>query len=1800
MSQAGSEKEKEVSVEKILQRISCSKRTIEIGETYETCEHKGMNADSGEESREPLLRGRHSNDSNNHTDTNDAGTTEVHITADVTPKPTMDILLRSEQQLNTRRHLWQAQIHALLGPEPPYALRPEDRAGFLFGRLYHTWTGPLMSLAARGVSLVPEDIPLPTRDVRAFNSGLRLLQTLEEQKFRRFGWDSYTADGDDAAVVRHRRDRQSVGLLRWVGPVQQLRRPRQMYAGVEWKSAPRHRVREQRRSMRKREKKGEELDTNGEKNVMPFHNGVIDGEHLFSTTDGAHTATCEAVGDIVFISPFQSQGQERQSNPQGSTRKTYKNGIFMPITSQKPPKHISVARALFDTFGSSVYILIPIQMLQDACQLAAPVILQKYIEYVQMSDQDWKGGVALVATLCFFSLVQSAAGNKLTQMSRRVGLTFHNALLTVLFTKCATVARKGLAHPDMSVGRIVNMVSNDVGSARSLPTLLPIMVGAPLRLAVGALLLYQLVGLSALAGLGVVLVFLPLQGVLMGRFFGFLNTIARLRDERLKATNELLSGIRVAKYMSWEPALVCQIEKKRREELKALRSIQHMYIIVAFLSNAVPSLVVAAVFVLFHVLGNELTPTVVFPTIALFRLIQMPFIMIPVSVSAFSRFIVSMRRISAFLENDDVESGLLEMQKHERDGRQIRGPDHIRWSLIGGDSTAVIEFMNAAISTYAPHKLPPCESELKKANKKGKSNGGITGDRVEGGDDADDREGREDIQTTENNNGNAGGGRGHGHGQSHAHGHGHGHGAADGTTEYYEVRRKELLHNVTLRIPKGSLTCIVGETGCGKSTLLESLLPGGYEITSGTLRAPATVAYVPQQPWIMNATLRENILFFSDMDEARFRRALRCAQLDCDLELLANGVETEIGENGVNLSGGQKARVGLARALYAERDVYLLDDPLSALDVHVGEKVLQDCLLGELSGTTRVLATHQLHVLRHADLIVVLGSEGTTVFTGNYEEYKTFTGEAAGDSHRGDDDVNDGQSANDNSGCDETHEGISTEMPRERDDTMGPGERDNGVTTWDPLNNVETTSHGNGGDAAACESPLIDDYCDDSPAETGAASGKHTKLQKLSPLEDGKKEVSGKLMTDEEVATGSVPFAIYARYAAASGGAKTCVPLLILFVLTEVVMVSPFLWLSFFTMKTFNLPVNTYLFVYGGLVFASVLCSPLRWATGYGVLRAGSYRLFERLLRSVVAAPMSFFDTTPLGRVINRFSKDMTNIDEIIPDSIVYFVQCALSLTSSVAVMVASQYLVIAAIIPCGFIYYRLMLFYNNANRELRRVTNRVSSPVFSILGEMLAGRSCMDAFGKTPSFLTEALRRVDVVSACSYVEVVCNCWLAVRIDLLVTVVLTAISGLGVYLVLQFGTVDVGLLSLSLTMAVNISTILTSMVGQAATVEANMNSVERVLHYAHNIEHEDLMEDMEKAIKKQEERDRQMEKNERKKNKKGVASAGKNRMDGAEVNRSTNGMSGPNGHDFEAARGSCVSIRVTGGAESDEENGGTDKPSTAHVPSRHFHYTTSSAVEFCNVSMRYRQGQPLVLRDLTFRITTGQKVGVIGRTGSGKSSLLLTLLRMVDIEGGNILIEGHPIRSYRLRKLRQLFSVIPQDPVLFDGTLRDNLDPLHTSSDEEIFETLRLVGMQDRITSSAEGLRSRVVDCGANFSVGQRQLLCMARALLRRDSRFVLMDEATANIDPALDRQLQYAIRHTFVTHTVITVAHRLHTLASYDLLLLLKDGRVVETGRPRDLVMDENSRFSRMVAAMGENALKNFMEATERDSFPR
>ncbi|RNF09668.1 ATP-binding cassette protein subfamily C, member 1 [Trypanosoma rangeli] len=531
-------------------------------------------------------------------------------------------------------------------------------------------------------------------------------------------------------------------------------------------------------------------------------------------------------------------------------------------------------------------------------------------------------------------------------------------------------------------------------------------------------------------------------------------------------------------------------------------------------------------------------------------------------------------------------------------------------------------------------------------------------------------------------------------------------------------------------------------------------------------------------------------------------------------------------------------------------------------------------------------------------------------------------------------------------------------------------------------------------------------------------------------------------------------------------------------------------------------------------------------------MRRGSRNLHRLILRSVTTGTVQFFDTTPLGRIVNRFSRDIDRLDDQLQMTFIFFLQVLYGIFSSLAVTVESQPYVLVALLPTVFLYYKLIFFYSVTNREIRRVGSIVKAPMVSLLGEVLVGSSTIGAYGSTASVLREALRRIDRVYASSFLENATNRWLGVRVDFLGNVIVVSIALLGVVgTMLRFGTHDIGLVSLSLTMALASTSQLNWLARMVGSMEADMNSVERILYYVHNIDHE-AMPELDGLVEELRER--------------------------------------------KAAGGDATATVLV---EAVGDGGEARHPEAA-----------AGWLELREVDIRYRVGLPLVLDKVSFRIEPRQKVGIVGRTGSGKSTLLLAFMRMVDICGGDIVVSGRPIRAYGLRELRRQFSMIPQDPVLFGGTVRSNLDPFLESTPEEVWDALGLVGMRERVASESGGIYSRVQEGGSNYSVGQRQLLCLARALLRRGSGFILMDEATANIDHALDRQIQHTVMTAFNSRTVITIAHRLHTVAAYDKIIVMDHGSVAETGSPRELVSDPSSMFFGLVAALGKQGVAGFM----------
>uniref|UniRef100_A0A670Z5W4 Multidrug resistance-associated protein 1 n=1 Tax=Pseudonaja textilis TaxID=8673 RepID=A0A670Z5W4_PSETE len=831
---------------------------------------------------------------------------------------------------------------------------------------------------------------------------------------------------------------------------------------------------------------------------------------------------------------------------------------------------------------------------------------------------------------------------------------------------------------------------------------------------------------------------------------------------------------------------------------------------------------------------------------------------------------------------------------------------------------------------------------------------------------------------------------------------------------------------LNLAIPDSSLVAVVGQVGCGKSSLLSALL-GEMEKQEGHVSLRGSVAFVPQQAWIQNATLMENILFGRELDGRHYQRVVEACALLPDLELFPSGDQTEIGEKGVNLSGGQKQRVSLARAVYADTDIYLLDDPLSAVDAHVGKHIFDKVIgpKGLLKHKTRILVTHGVSYLPLMDTIVVL-SEGKISEMGSYQELLKHGGAFAEFLH--------------------TYAGV------DHNAAGGGKER-----MWPLENSVQVRRH----------LSLSSTYSSDtekSPAQTQAAP-------------DGKN--AWKLTEADTAQTGKVRTTVYWEYMRAIGLVISFLSLL-LFLCNHVASLASNYWLSLWTddpvLNGTQQHTSLRLGVYGALgISQGVAVFGYSMAVSVGGIFA-SRRLHLDLLHNVLRCPVSFFEQTPSGNLVNRFSKEMDTIDSTLPQVIKMFMGSLFNVLGACVIILLATPIAAVVIPPLGLTYFFVQRFYVATSRQLKRLESVSRSPVYSHFNETLLGVSVIRAFGEQKRFIRQSDLKVDENQKAYYPSIVANRWLAIRLESVGNCIVLFAA---LFAVIARHSLSPGLVGLSISYSLQITTYLNWLVRMSSEMETNIVAVERVKEYSEKEKEAEWTSEREAA---------------------------------------------PPG------------------------------------------WPQEGRVEFRGYGLRYRGDMDPVLRDVSVVIRGGEKVGIVGRTGAGKSSLMLGLFRIKEAAEGEILIDGVNIARIGLHDLRFKITIIPQDPILFSGSLRMNLDPFEQYSDDDVWMSLELAHLKVFVSSLPDKLLHECSEGGENLSVGQRQLVCLARALLRK-SKILVLDEATAAVDLETDSLIQSTIRTQFEGCTVLTIAHRLNTIMDYTRVIVLEKGRIVECGAPADLI---------------------------------
>ncbi|PZC73708.1 hypothetical protein B5X24_HaOG200327 [Helicoverpa armigera] len=888
------------------------------------------------------------------------------------------------------------------------------------------------------------------------------------------------------------------------------------------------------------------------------------------------------------------------------------------------------------------------------------------------------------------------------------------------------------------------------------------------------------------------------------------------------------------------------------------------------------------------------------------------------------------------------------------------------------------------------------------------------------------------------------------------------------------------LRNITLTVAPGEFIGVAGPVGSGKSSLLQLIL-GELVPKEGTLNlGGARVSYASQEPWLFVATVRENILFGLPYDRIRYKKVVRACALVRDFELLPHGDSTLVGERGISLSGGQRARIGLARACYRQADIYLLDDPLSAVDTHVGKHMVSECVMGFLEKSTRILVTHQLHHLKNADKVVIL-SHGQVEIQGSFDEVS--------------------------------------------------------------------------------RTPLFAELLHDEE-EADNASAKHIKTQRsisvrsqtssLAPGEEFEFSLEDQIEVEEVTGTGRVSGAVYGKYFTTGGGWFLLSTTVMAIIAAQAVTSFSDLWLThwmnavesqynnnepLFARSNFSTtstaspmnvteysvpedPITTtistvtaslmndtvdilrnvnvtdtviapervddvfYIYIWAAAIFGCIIATTGRAILFLWVCMRSSIKLHNQMFSNILTATMRFFDTNPSGRILNRFSKDMGVVDEILPRMYLDTIQVFMVMTGILVLVAIVNPFMLLTTVVCAIFMYLMTVVYLSTAQAIKRVEGVSRSPVFSHVTATMSGLTTVRACQAEEQLKVQFDAKQDVHTAAWYLVLVTNAAFSIWLSLICSsyVIVVAYT----FLLSDDGQTQSGNVGLAISQGLILVNMVQYGVKQATEVVSQMTCVERVIQFT------------------------------------------------SLPQEKTEGPSPP-----------------------------------ANWPQK-------AKVVFKDLTLRYDKDADPVLRKLNIEIESGWKVGVVGRTGAGKSSLISALFRLAPIEG-NVYIDNVETGRIALKELRSKIAIIPQEPVLFSASLRYNMDPFDKYSDIEIWQALEQVELKNSVTS----LSSAVASGGSNFSAGQRQLLCLARAALARNKLLVL-DEATANVDPNTDALIQKSIRKHFADCTVITVAHRLHTVADSDRVVVMEAGQIIECGHPYELLQDDDGPFSKMVKQLG------------------
>ena len=1145
------------------------------------------------------------------------------------------------------------------------------------------------------------------------------------------------------------------------------------------------------------------------------------------------------------------------------TTKTTGDILEQTWAEELEKKRPSLWIALFRGFGGPYLQGSVIKTFSDTLSFVQPQLLRLLISFVDSyrsgnpSPQPVIRGAVISLAMFAVSVAQTVLLHQYFQRAFETGMRVKSSLTSMIYAKSMKLSNEGRA--SKSTGDIVNYMAVDTQRLQDLTQYGQMLWSAPFQIVLCMLSLYQLVGVSMLAGVAAMILMVPINGLVARIMKNLQKRQMKNKDARTRLITEILNNMKSVKLYAWSQAFMNKLNFVRNEqELKTLRKIGAFQAFANFTWSTTPFLVSCSTFTVFVLTRDEpLTTELVFPALTLFNLLGFPLAVLPMVITSIIESTVAVGRLTSFFTAEELQSDAVQT----KDAAVNDGDE----SVLVRDAT-------------------------------------FTWDRNEG---------------------------------------------------------QNCLEDINFVARKAELSCLVGRVGSGKSSLLEAILGDIWKI-QGEVVVHGRTAYVAQQAWVMNASVRENIIFGHRWDPHFYERTVSACALTEDLKTLPDGDQTEVGERGISLSGGQKARLTLARAVYARADVYLLDDCLSAVDQHVGRHLIENVLgsKGLLSGKTRILATNSISVLFEADFVTLI-RDGKILEKGTFEQLVAMRGEVANL--------------------------IKTANNEEEQETPSPSVEDSKDSTSSESEDSNTVFGTGSGDLLAEEKDEVQEGIPQlAPIRVNAGTGRRSStndtLRRASTASF--KGPRGKV-ADEEGAgikskqskenseQGKVKWNVYLEYAKNSNLIAVGIYLITL-IGAQTAQIGGSLWLKQWSEVNQRYGSNPEVGKYIGIYFAFgiggaglvVIQTLILWI--FCSIEA-SRKFHERMAHAIFRSPMSFFETTPSGRILNRFSSDIYRVDEVLARTFnMLFVNSARAFYTLILIAVSTPVFV-ALIIPLGAVYFYIQRYYLRTSRELKRLDSISRSPIYAHFQESLGGITTIRAYRQQSRFALENEWRVDANLRAYFPSITANRWLAVRLEFIGSFIILAAASFAIISVATGSDLSAGLVGLAMSYALQITTSLNWIVRQTVEVETNIVSVERVLEYAR------LPSEAPDIISK-------------------------------------------------------------------------------HRPK--INWPGQGAVEFNNYSARYRPGLDLVLKNINIHFRSHEKIGVVGRTGAGKSSLTLALFRIIEPDAGSISIDELNTSTIGLLDLRGRLAIIPQDAALFEGSIRDNLDPGHIHDDTELWIVL--------------------------------------------------------------------------------------------------------------------------------------------------